>query len=162
MPEDCQQCGQHAQRGQHRDQTGRCHTATSTRCSSPNPLTSELVQSRPDETGRTHVAGRRFGALFAEVFVALWQAGIIAPPDLSRVDPELLRMLEVGDKEPLELPPGLRYLYVRAWSRLYGMVGLEAFGHLHCAMTDTVTLFESTLDDCAAEIGFVHLRRGAS
>ncbi len=117
-----------------------------------NPLNN--IGAPGHETGCTHQAGQRFGVLFMEVFVAMWQAGIVPPPDLSRVDPELLRMLEAGDRGPVELPLALRYLHVRAWARLYGTVTLEVFGHLHWAMDDTRTLFESMMGDCADEMGF--------
>jgi len=116
-----------------------------------NPLNATMAEAH--ESGCTHEAGQRFGALFAEVFAAMWEAGVVRSPDLSTVDPELLRRLEVGDKGPVELPLGLRYLYVRGWVRLYGTVTLEAFGHLHWAMDDTRTLFESMLADSAAEMG---------
>lgn len=103
--------------------------------------------------GCTHEAGMRFGAVFLDIFAAMWEAGIIAPPDLDHVDPDLLRMLDEG-AEGGDLPLPLRYLHVRQWTRLYGMVTLEAFGQLHWALEDSVALFEAMLDDCAAELGF--------
>ena len=114
---------------------------------------SPLTAAAQDSAGCTHEAGLRFGKVFAEIFVAMWQAGVIHPPDLSSVDPRLLKMLEQSDKGEIELPLPVRYLYVRQWSRLYGMVTLEAFGHLYWAMDDSLTLFEAMLDDCAAELG---------
>lgn len=103
--------------------------------------------------GCTHEAGQRFGAVFLDLFAVMWEAGIITPPDLDQVDPDLLRMLDEGS-EGGDLPLPLRYLHVRQWIRLYGMVTLEAFGHLHWALEDSVALFEAMLDDCAAELGF--------
>jgi len=96
----------------------------------------------------------RFGALFAEIFAAMWEAGLITPPDLDQVDPGLLRMLDNKDEGEVDLLLPLRYLYIRQWSRLYGMVTLEAFGHLHWALDDGLGLFEAMLNDCAAELGF--------
>ena len=61
--------------------------------------------------------------------------------DGGAVDPELLRMLERSLVEPM--PLALHYLYVRQWSRLYGMVTLEAFGHLRWALADSRALFEA-------------------
>ena len=62
----------------------------------------------------------------------------------------------------MELPLPVRYLFVRQWSRLYGMVTLEAFGHLHWALEDSVSLFEAMLDDLAAELGFGDRQRRAA
>lgn len=115
---------------------------------------SPLMSAAHTNNGRTHEAGERFGAVFLEIFAAMWQAGIITPPDLDRVDPELLRMLEQGDMGEIDLPLSVRYLHVRQWARLYGMVTLEAFGHLSWALEDSAPLFEAMLDDCAAELGF--------
>ncbi len=124
-----------------------------------NPLDS--LHADDHATGCTSDAAHRFGELFAEVFAAMWRDGLVQAPALDSVDPELLAMLETtartGPDEALPLP--LRYLYVRQWSRLYGMVTLEAFGHLHWALEDSVTLFEDMLDDCAEELGFGDQRR---
>jgi len=118
---------------------------------------SPLMTAAHTNTGCTHQAGRRFGALFAEIFAVMWEAGIISPPDLDKIDPELLRMLADDAEFEYDLPLPLRYLYVRQWSRLYGMVTLEAFGHLHWALEDSVGLFNAMLVDCAAELGFPDL-----
>lgn len=127
-----------------------------------NPLHSERLygpgSSTDSSTGTaqsqcTHEAGQRFGAVFAEVFAALWHTGAIRPPDLTDIDPELLRQLDASDEVMGGLPLEVRYLYVRSWARLYGTVTLEAFGHLDWAMADTSALFESMLADCAAEMG---------
>lgn len=114
---------------------------------------SPLMTAAHTNTGCTHEAGMRFGALFAEVFAEMWEAGIITPPDLDKVDPELLRQLENSEMEGFHLPLPVRYLYIRQWSRLYGMVTLEAFGQLHWALEDSLGLFEAMADDCAAELG---------
>jgi len=115
---------------------------------------SPLMSAQHTNSGLTHQAGMRFGGLFAEIFAAMWQAGMITPPDLTKIDPELMRMLDDSEMEDFHLPLAVRYLYVRQWSRLYGMVTLEAFGHLHWAVQDSVGLFEAMLADCAAELGF--------
>ncbi len=115
-----------------------------------NPLTAPTDDD--ERCGRTTEAGERFGGTFAEVFAAMWQRGLIEPPDLDAVDPALLGALDRGDKGAVELPLPLRYIFVRQWSRLYGMVTLEAFGHLAWAMDDTGPLFETMLRDGLAEL----------
>lgn len=112
---------------------------------------SPLTGARKDG-GCTQEGGKRFGSLFAEGFAALWEQGRI-DPDPDDLDPALLAALDRGDDKDFGLPEPARYLYVRQWSRLYGMVTLEAFGHLHWAMDDTQPLFEAMLADCAAELG---------
>lgn len=37
------------------------------------------------------------------------------------------------------------YLFVAAWTRLYGIVAMEVSGHLRWAMTDVEPLFEPEL-----------------
>jgi len=124
-----------------------------------NPL--DTLHAEQHALGSTHDGANRFGVVFAEVFVALWRSGRLTLPDLDSIDPALLAMLESSNKGGPELPLPLRYLYVRQWSRLYGMVTLEAFGHLHWALEDSVSLFEAMLDDLADELGFGPERRGA-
>ncbi len=119
-----------------------------------NPLAAKVGH----QSGCTHEGGQRFGAVFAEVFAAMWQAGMIVPPDLDQIDPALLEMLEHSANGSVDLPLGVHYLFVRQWARLYGIVTLEAFGHLHWALEDGLALFEAMLDDCAAELG--PIRRG--
>lgn len=116
-----------------------------------NPLAALSYDGRG---GCTREAGERFGGTFAEVFAAMWQRGLIEPPDVHAVDPALLGALERGDKGAVDLPLSLRYVFVRQWARLYGMVTLEAFGHLAWAMDDGAALFEAMLAESLAELGF--------
>ncbi len=113
-----------------------------------NPLTATLKQA----TSRTHAGGQAFGQAFGEVFVQLWQRGLIVLPRLEDIDPRLLSMLEASSATGPELPLPLRYVFVRQWARLYGMVTLEAFGHLSWAMEDSLALFEEMLADNHAEL----------
>jgi WHG domain-containing protein len=109
--------------------------------------------------GCTAAGMARFGGLFAELFVQMEQRGVIRLPALDTVDHELLAELERGDPGPMAMPLALRYLFVRQWSRLYGMVTLEAFGHLSWALADSRALFEAMIDDNAEELGLGPLRR---
>lgn len=113
-----------------------------------NPLTAKLKQA----TSRTHAGGQAFGQAFGEVFVQLWQRGLIVLPRLEDIDPRLRGMLEASSTTGPDLPLPLRYVFVRQWARLYGMVTLEAFGHLSWAMEDSLALFEEMLADNHAEL----------
>ena len=44
-------------------------------------------------------------------------------------------------------------IFLRCWVRLYGMVSLEVFGHLHFALDDPAALFDYTLAELAALLG---------
>lgn len=113
-----------------------------------NPLTATLNQA----TSRTHQGGQAFGQAFGEVFAQLWQRGLIVVPRVEDIDPRLRRMLEDSSTSGQELPLPLRYVFVRQWARLYGMVTLEAFGHLCWALEDSLPLFEEMLADNHAEL----------
>ena len=44
-------------------------------------------------------------------------------------------------------------IFLRCWVRLYGMVSLEVFEHLHFALDDAAPLFEYTLAELADLVG---------
>jgi len=94
-------------------------------------------------------AGARFGETFFTVLGEhLAQHPLPAAPDA--VDPGLFRpYLETfGDRFPLPVV----YLFVASWTRLYGMVAMEVFGHLQWAMTDIEPLFERELSRTLAQL----------
>jgi hypothetical protein len=43
------------------------------------------------------------------------------------------------------LPVAGLYAFLGAWTRLYGLVAMEVFGHLRWALTDVEPLFEAEL-----------------
>jgi AcrR family transcriptional regulator len=86
--------------------------------------------------------GARFGAAFLEPFVALWRSGdasIRAATDLGATTAPLVAVH--GD----ELPAGALAAFLAGWTRLYGLVAMEVFGHLRWAVTDVSPLFEAEL-----------------
>jgi hypothetical protein len=44
------------------------------------------------------------------------------------------------------------YLFVAAWTRLYGIVAMEVFGHLAWAMTDVEPMFELEMARTLAQL----------
>jgi hypothetical protein len=44
-----------------------------------------------------------------------------------------------------ELPVEVIYVFLSAWTRLYGIVALEVFGHLRWALSEEEPLFETEL-----------------
>jgi AcrR family transcriptional regulator len=53
-----------------------------------------------------------------------------------------------GDRFPLPVV----YLFVAAWTRLYGIVAMEVFGHLAWAMTDVEPMFELEMARTLAQL----------
>jgi AcrR family transcriptional regulator len=94
-------------------------------------------------------AGARFGAPFLDAFGVLWRQGRIAriatvPAELieSRLGPYLGPYRETFGSD---VPVQMIYAYLSAWTRLYGLVAMEVFGHLGWAVTDVEPLFEVEL-----------------
>jgi len=109
---------------------------------SPVPGVTPLAGQR----GPLNDAGARFGETF---FTVLGEHYARHPfggeaPDLP--EPALRELFKpyletFGDRFPLPVI----YLFVAAWTRLYGIVAMEVFGHLRWAMTDVEPLFEVEL-----------------
>ncbi|MEV5751282.1 TetR/AcrR family transcriptional regulator [Actinoallomurus sp. NPDC052308] len=51
------------------------------------------------------------------------------------------------------LPLGLIRVFVGCWVRLYGLVAMEAFGHVHFVLDDAEPLFEAELAEVSAILG---------
>jgi AcrR family transcriptional regulator len=115
----------------------------------PVPGVSAIEEQCADVQG----AGHRFGATFLETFAALWQHAPFAVPPRDFV-PEGLG----ADLEPYrqthgpELPIEVIYVYLSAWTRLYGLVAMEVFGHLRWALSDVEPLFETELAVFARQV----------
>ncbi|MGW3208291.1 TetR/AcrR family transcriptional regulator [Streptomyces sp. NPDC001135] len=96
-----------------------------------------------------HAASWRFGGVFVDLMLEFWRAGTLALPEPGTLDPGWLPQLnEIREHLGTEQPPlEALYVFVLAWSRLYGMVSIEVFGHLDFALTDPEPLFEHNLRD---------------
>jgi AcrR family transcriptional regulator len=103
---------------------------------SPVPGVAELE----DDCESVEHPAARVGAAFLEPFAEVWRQ--LAPPQVPE-DPQLTKALAIhGDV----LSPAGMYAFLAAWSRLYGVVALEVFGHLRWALTDVEPLFEAELE----------------
>lgn len=87
--------------------------------------------------------GARFGAVFMEPLARLWAELDIPPsPDDEVLRRRLAPMYAAhGDG----LPPAAMYTLLLGWTRLYGVVALEVFGHLRWATDDVEPFFEAEL-----------------
>ena len=127
-------------------------TALEEAATSPRVIDS-LEACLPKETGV-----KMFGAFFSEIFGRLWVKYQFHIPDDSELDADLLTVLRSEIKPPevtdgLAGPtPGMIWMFERAWSRLYGTVTLEVFGHVHPAFITTGALFASTMLDIGREL----------
>jgi AcrR family transcriptional regulator len=101
----------------------------------------------PATQGPVNAAGARFGETF---FTVLGEHHARHPFDGVAPDLPDSAMREVfrpyldtfGDRFPLPVIS----LFMAAWTRLYGIVAMEVFGHLRWAMTDVEPLFEVELE----------------
>lgn len=92
-------------------------------------------------------AGARFGQIFIEPMLQLWQAGRL--PQLDHVDMDRLvgAMPSHG-----ELPLEVTTVFLTSWTRLYGVLAAELFGQLTWATANTEPLFEAELAWFAASL----------
>lgn len=101
-------------------------------------------------------AGHRFGKVFGDLFNELWATRPFAVPAVEDLAPELVGQLaERIEDVSGPLPPGAIYVFLRCWTRVYGTVTLEVFGHLGWALTDTAPIFEDMLVDNAHALGVI-------
>jgi len=118
----------------------------------PTVITS-LDGCLPEESGV-----KLFGAFFSEIFGRLWVKYQFPIPADSDLDPELLDVLRSEIKpvevtDPLGRPtPGMIWMFERSWSRLYGTVTLEVFGHVHPAFISTGALFGAAMLDIGRDL----------
>jgi AcrR family transcriptional regulator len=74
--------------------------------------------------------GARFTRFFSEIYTRACATAI-----------------EAGLCDFPDLPLGINWTFLRAWSRLYGMVTLEVFGHLDAGLISSGMMFEAMMDD---------------
>jgi AcrR family transcriptional regulator len=95
-----------------------------------------------------------FAGSWITLFLELWQRHPFQVPADDQIEPGLLAQLAryVGGLG-VDLPAGAALIFLRCWVRLYGMVALEVFGHLHFALDDPAPMFEYTLAELAGLVG---------
>lgn len=136
-----------------------------------HPREFALVFATPPTTPVTPMEGatERFGEVFiasvGRVLASHELAGIddaLVPPglreDVAAFRAALLDRLTRGSTEAADvvgrrLTMGLAYLVVQFWSRIYGHVALEVFGHFPMLVSKPDALFNALLADIAREVG---------
>jgi AcrR family transcriptional regulator len=112
--------------------------------------------NRPDEGG-VHEAGGRLGDIFFALFAGLWRQRPFPVPAEEEISPDLRRQLRIFagacGMDEADVPLGVIRLYASSWVRLYGLVAMEVFGHVHFLLDDAGPLFEGELTDLARIVG---------
>ncbi|MEQ7009426.1 TetR/AcrR family transcriptional regulator [Actinopolymorpha sp. B17G11] len=142
----------------HRAECSATFSHRATRFSDPS--------ATPTAAGDEAVAAQlELAWVIEEALLLLWAA---RPFDVGHGDdalPERLRAAlgpyrsqimarAVAAGHTLEEPPlGATAVLLDYWTRIYGLVSMEVFGHLAHAMTDAEPLFEAVLDDLSALVG---------
>ena len=115
--------------------------------------------ARPHEDGQpaggpAEEAGQRFGGVFGALIAQLYLTRSFPVPADDAIEPELRGQLrEWCTAFPVELPLGVMQVFLSCWIRLYGIVALEVFGHLHFALSDPEPMFEAELTQVATHLG---------
>ena len=108
----------------------------------------------PLHNDKTDECAMEFAGSFIGLFLELWQRHPFPVPADEQIEPGLVAQLTryVGALG-VDLPIGAALIFLRCWVRLYGMVSLEVFGHLHFALDDAAPMFEITLAELADLVG---------
>jgi AcrR family transcriptional regulator len=115
-----------------------------------------------DENSPACVGGRRFGQVFAALFLELWTTRPFPVPDVADLDPRLLPQVErYRDELGVDLPVPVVYVFLSCWARLYGLVAMEVFGHLKFALDDAEPAFDTEVHQIGRTIGIDDLPMGA-
>ncbi|BDM74738.1 TetR family transcriptional regulator (plasmid) [Streptomyces nigrescens] len=102
----------------------------------------------------SHEASWRFGGVFLGLMTQLWKEDVIPPPAGGRGETAWLEQLEeLREHLTEDVPLPVLRVFIEAWVRLYGIVSMEAFGHLDFALADPEPLFEQTLYEVLALLG---------
>lgn len=103
---------------------------------------------------KTDECAMEFAGSFIGLFLELWQRHPFPVPADEQIEPGLVAQLAryIGALG-VDVPIGAALIFLRCWVRLYGMVSLEVFGHLHFALDDAAPMFEITLAELAGLVG---------
>jgi AcrR family transcriptional regulator len=114
----------------------------------------EVLHDGPGASDFVAECAGKFSLEFLTLFFELWSRHPFPVPADAEIEPDLLaQLVRYRDALGADLPAGAVLTFLRCWVRLYGMVSLEVFGHLHFALDDASALFEYTLTELAGLVG---------
>lgn len=112
--------------------------------------------------GADAAAGGRFGGIFFALFAEVWRRQPFAVPADEEIPadlrPQLLCLAASCGADETDVPLGVLRLFGAAWVRLYGLVTMEVFGHVHYLLEDAEPLFEAELADLGTMLGLTTTR----
>ncbi|SDK54229.1 transcriptional regulator, TetR family [Glycomyces sambucus] len=99
-------------------------------------------------------AGEHFDELFLREAEALWAERPFPVPDLREADPGLrAQVLAYTERKGTSLPPAAVQVFLTCWTRLYGLLVMEALDQLAFAYTDPEPVYEACIAEVAALLG---------
>jgi AcrR family transcriptional regulator len=99
-----------------------------------------------------------FSTFFSNLYERVWKRYEFRVPTPDELPADVARLLEraqQADALPCDFPGapvGLSWVFMRAWSRLYGIVTLEVFGHLEPELIASGALFRAMMADNGADL----------
>jgi AcrR family transcriptional regulator len=116
------------------------------------------IESVLDRENVVAACAMKFAGTFAALFLDLWQHHPFPVLADDEIDPSLRGQLaRYRDSIGADLPLGAVFTFLWCWVRLYGIVSLEVFEHLHFALDDAAPLFEYTLAELADRLGLSYV-----
>jgi len=111
----------------------------------------------PDALGHEdtpgHQAAMRFAAVFKALVAQVWNLKPFPHPSDDDLGPVLVAQLNRKSEQFGAMPAGAIYLALNYWTRLYGLICMEVFGHLHWALDDAGAYFEAQLAEIGQALG---------
>ena len=125
-----------------------------------NAATAEAADALHPTHPSSPGGGAQFSEFFTDIFRRLWDRYQFAVPADSDLEPALLerlRELRAAGTLPCDFPGhplGLSWIFIRSWTRLYGTVTLEVYGHMDPGVIASGALFRAMLEDNGRDLGF--------
>ena len=101
--------------------------------------------------------GRRFTGVF---FALFYEVSQLCPFPVRAPEESTLRCARNSASCSVigaDLPLGALLAFLRCWTKLYGAVRMEVFGHIGFVLDDAAPMFEITLSELAEDVGLVYL-----
>ncbi|QKV91756.1 WHG domain-containing protein [Streptomyces sp. NA02950] len=99
-----------------------------------------------EETKPERHMGLVLGSVFSDLVSDLWRLRGFPAPEGEELDAGLARQLTtLSEDQDVDMPPGAIAVMLRCWVRLYGVISLEALGHMSFALAEGQSFFEFEL-----------------
>lgn len=101
-----------------------------------------------EETKPERTMGWVFGSVFSDLVSDLWRVRGFPAPEEDELEPALARQLgALSEDQGVDMPPGAIAVMLRCWARLYGVISMEALGHMSFGLSEGKSFFEFELRD---------------